>query len=88
MSAGEYDDEALRRVAELVAEQLTSQLKTAAESIDQIKLQVAKIPAIQQDLHELKNDMKAVKQAIKDTNTDLRELDSRVTELETAAYHA
>lgn len=88
MSAGEYDDEALRRVAELVAEQLTSQLKTAAESIDQIKLQVAKIPAIQQDLHELKNDMKAVKQAIKDTNTDLRELDNRVTELETAAYHA
>lgn len=88
MSGGDYDEEALGRVAELVAEQIASQFKTALESIDQIKLQVAKIPAIQDDLHELKNDMKAVKQAIKDTNADLRELDRRVTELETASYHA
>jgi archaellum component FlaC len=88
MSEGKYDDEALQRVAALVAEQIASQFKAAVESIEQINLQVAKIPAIQDDLHELKNDMKAVKQAIKDTNTDLRELDNRVTELETAAYHA
>ncbi|HVI60755.1 MAG TPA: hypothetical protein VM535_01220 [Candidatus Saccharimonadales bacterium] len=88
MSAGEYDEEALRRVADLVAEQIASQFKTAIESIDQIKLQVAKIPAIQEDLHELKNDMKAVKQAIKDTNSDLRELDNRVAELETSVFHA
>lgn len=88
MSEGSYDDEALQRVADLVAEQIVSQFKTALESIDQIKLQVAKIPAIQDDLHELKNDMKAVKQAIKDTNADLRELDARVTRLETSAYGA
>ena len=88
MSEGEYDDEALRRVAELVGEQIISQFKTAFESIDVIKAQVAKIPAIQDDIIELKNDMKAVKQAIKDTNTDLRELDGRVSHLEASAYHA
>jgi peptidoglycan hydrolase CwlO-like protein len=88
MSEGDYDDKALRRVADLVAEQITSQFKTALESLDEIKLQVAKIPAIQDDIAELKSDMKAVKQAIKETNQDLRELDERVTELETAAYHA
>jgi hypothetical protein len=32
--------------------------------------------------------MKAVKQAVKDTNLDLRELESRVSRLETSAYHA
>lgn len=88
MSAGEYDDEALRRVADLVAEQIVSQFKTAIEAIDQIKRQTSNIPAIQDDIDELKNDMKAVKQAIKDTNLDLRELDGRVGQLETSAYHA
>ncbi len=88
MGDKKYDDEALQRVADLVAEQIISQFKTALESIDQIRLQVARIPAIHDDITELKNDMKAVKQAIKETNQDLRELDERVTELETAAYHA
>ncbi|HVV25916.1 MAG TPA: hypothetical protein VHC21_02705 [Candidatus Saccharimonadales bacterium] len=87
MSGGDNDD-AARRVAELVAEQLSGQLKTAQEAIDEIKFQVGKIPAMQDDLNELKNDMKAVKQAIKDTNLDLRELESRVSQLETSAYHA
>ncbi|HVV66532.1 MAG TPA: hypothetical protein VHB72_00470 [Candidatus Saccharimonadales bacterium] len=88
MSAGEYDNEALQRVADLVAEQIVSQFKTAMEAIEQIKRQTSNIPAIQNDIDELKNDMKAVKQAIKDTNTDLRELDGRVEQLETSAYHA
>ena len=83
-----YDDEALQRVADLVAEQIINQFKTAMESIDEIKLQVAKIPAIRDDIAELKSDMKAVKHAIKETNQDLRELDARVSELETSAYHA
>jgi|GEM_PF-3569006 len=87
MSGGDNDDTA-RRVAELVAEQVSGQLKTAQEALDEIKLQVAKIPAIQDDLNELKSDMKAVKQAIKDTNLDLRELETRVSRLETSAYHA
>lgn len=87
MSGGDNDD-AVRRVAELVAEQVSGQLKTAQEALDEIKLQVAKIPAIQDDLNELKSDMRAVKQAIKDTNLDLRELETRVSRLETSAYHA
>ena len=86
MSGGE-DNDAVRRIAELVAEQISGQLKTAQEAIDEIKLQVRKIPAIQDDVSELKSDMKAVKQAIKDTNLDLRELDGRVNRLETAAYN-
>ncbi len=88
MSEGKYDDEALQRMATLVTEQIVSQFKTAMESIDEIKFQVSKIPAISDDVHELKNDMKAVKQAIKETNQDLRELDHRVTQLEASAYHA
>jgi uncharacterized coiled-coil DUF342 family protein len=83
-----YDDAALQRVAELVAEQIVSQFKTAIESIDEIKRQVAKIPTIHDDTTELKSDMKAVKQAIKETNEDLRELEDRVIALETADYHA
>jgi uncharacterized coiled-coil DUF342 family protein len=82
------NDEAVRRVADLVAEQINSQLKTALEAIDEIKLQVSKIPAIQDDIAELKSDMKAVKHAIKETNLDLRELDRRVGQLEATAYHA
>jgi predicted nucleic acid-binding Zn-ribbon protein len=88
MSEGKYDDEALARLAELVSEQIASQFKTALESIDEIKAQVAKIPAIHDDVAELVSDMRAVKQAIKDTNADLRELDERVSRLETSAYHA
>jgi uncharacterized coiled-coil DUF342 family protein len=88
MSDGRDDNEAVRRIADLVAEQISSQLKTALEAIDEIKLQVSKIPAIQDDIAELKSDMKAVKQAIKHTNLDLRELDQRVSQLETSAYHA
>ncbi len=87
MGDKKYDDEALQRMADLVAEQIISQFKTATESIDQIKLQVARIPAIHDDITELKSDMKAVKQAIKDTNQDLRELEHRVDRLE-AAYSA
>ena len=87
MGDKKYDDEALQRMADLVAEQIISQFKTATESIDQIKLQVARIPAIHDDITELKSDMKAVKQAIKDTNQDLRELEHRVNRLE-AAYSA
>jgi predicted nucleic acid-binding Zn-ribbon protein len=87
MGDKKYDDEALQHVADLVAEQIVSQFKTATESIEEIKLQMAKIPAIHDDTTDLKNDMKAVKLAIKETNQDLRELEHRVDRLE-AAYSA
>jgi len=87
MGDKKYDDEALQRMADLVAEQIISQFKTANESIEEIKQQVAKIPAIHDDTTNLKNDMKAVKLAIKETNQDLRELEHRVDRLE-AAYSA
>lgn len=87
MGDKKYDEEALQRVAELVVEQIASQFKTASESIEEIKLQVAKIPSIHDDTTDLKNDMKAVKLAIKETNQDLRELEHRVNRLE-AAYSA
>jgi uncharacterized coiled-coil DUF342 family protein len=88
MSEGGDDNDAVRRVAELVAEQVNSQLKTALEALDEIKRQVGKLPAIHDDVTDLKNDMKAVKQAIKETNADLHELENRVEQLETSAYHA
>lgn len=82
------DNEAARRIAGLVAEQIGDQLKTAIEAIDEIKRQVGKIPALHDDIAELKSDMKAVKQAIKETNLDLRDIEQRVNRLETSAYHA
>ena len=82
------DNEAARRIAELVAEQMGEQLKTAIEAINEIKRQVAKIPALHDDIAELKSDMKAVKQAIRETNLDLRDTEQRVSQLETSAYHA
>lgn len=87
MGDKKYDEEALQRVAELVTEQIASQFKTASESIEEIKSQVAKIPTIHDDVAELVSDMRAVKQAIKETNQDLRELEHRVNRLE-AAYSA
>jgi chromosome segregation ATPase len=86
--SGREDNDAVRRIADLVAEQLSGQLKMALEALDEIKHQVAKIPAVQDDTSELKSDMRAVKQAIKETNADLRELDGRVNQLETSTYHA
>jgi uncharacterized coiled-coil DUF342 family protein len=88
MSAGKYDDDDLMRIAELVAEQMISQIKTELESIDEIKKRVSGIPEMQDDITELKSDVKAVKHAVKDTNTDLRKLDHRVTQLETSDYNA
>jgi peptidoglycan hydrolase CwlO-like protein len=85
MGDKKYDEDALQHMADLVAEQIISQFKTATESIEEIKFQVAKIPAVHDDTTDLKNDMKAVKQAIKETNEDLRELEHRVNRLE-AAY--
>ena len=87
MSGRGDDTEAAQRVAELVTEQINSQLQTALEAINEIKLQVGKIPAIQDDIAELKSDMRAVKHAIKETNFDLRELDRRVSQLESSSYH-
>jgi uncharacterized coiled-coil DUF342 family protein len=82
------DNESARYIAGLVSEQIGEQLKTAIEAIDEIKRQVAKIPALHDDIAELKSDMKAVKQAIKETNLDLRDAEQRVSQLETSAYHA
>lgn len=87
MGDKKYDDEALQRMADLVAEQIINQFKTATESIEEIKSQVTKIPVIHDDVAELVSDMRAVKQAIKETNEDLRELERRVDRLE-AAYSA
>lgn len=84
MGDKKYDEEALQHIADLVAERIISQVKTANESIDQIKLQMTKIPAIHDDVAELVSDMRAVKRAIKETNEDLRELERRVNRLETA----
>lgn len=78
----------VRRVAALVAAQINNQLKMAVEALDEIKLQVAKIPAIHDDTAELVSDMRAVKEAIKETNLDMQALEERVSRLETAAYHA
>lgn len=49
------------------------------ETLIDIKLQ-----PIKDDLKEVKDDIKIIKKAVKDTNTDLKFLDRRVTKLEHA----
>lgn len=85
MSGKVYDEDDLKRVADMVGEQLSHQLDTVMEAVVDMQGKVARLPQIQHDVAELKADMKAVKAAIRDTNRDLANLDSRVTQLEIAA---
>lgn len=69
----------------VLLEEIIGQIKALAEiTLDTRKL-VEPIPQIQEDIAELKADMKTVKHAVTDTNKDLRLVERRVTKLEESA---
>lgn len=69
----------------VLLEEMRDQVRAIHEITVANQSKIDKIDGIEQDVKELKSDMQIVKQAVKDTNTDLRLLDRRVTKLENAA---
>jgi septal ring factor EnvC (AmiA/AmiB activator) len=66
-------------------EKMLDQNKTILEVVGDMQQHITKIPQLQEDIHELKQDMRVVKAAVTDTNRELHELDKRVTQLEATA---
>lgn len=70
------DDEVVKQLAGIMAEQFDDQLARIVENIDgRIEHH---LKPIKEDITELKTDVKAVKAAVKDTNHDLSQLNFRV----------
>lgn len=68
----------------VIIEYFDDKFKQIAEVMNLILVDTKKIPAIASDVKTLKEYVKVIKKAVKDTNTDLKLLDRRVTKLETA----
>lgn len=73
------------RYTNLILEEMRGQTQTILEIVLSMQPQVAKIPAMEENIAELKADMKIVKQAVAETNKDLKLLERRVTNLEKSA---
>jgi len=71
-----------------MAEDIKNEFRAGFEAIEEIKQQVAKIPTLRDDVAELSDDMKAVKAALRETNSDIHTHEHRLTRLENNAYHA
>lgn len=83
MSTAKYTDEDLRRVAGIKDEQFNDQATTILENID--AMLGRRLKPIEDDIAELKSDMKVVKAAVTDTNHELHQLEQRVSHLEARA---
>jgi hypothetical protein len=68
--------EAAERGAGAYAEATKDDIKLTLEAIDAIKVQVDKIPGMEEDMADLKSDMQVVKRALTDTNKDLHRFDT------------
>ncbi len=71
-----------------MAEYIVEQFKTGFEVIEAIKIQVVKIPRIEERVDGLTKEMAAVKAVLKATHNDLRGHEQRITKLENTVYHA
>lgn len=85
MAQPTYTDEDLKRVAGIKDEIFNDQLQIVLEVVTDIQTQVSKITKIEEDVDELKQDMKVVKAAVTDTSRELHALDQRVGRLEAKA---
>jgi hypothetical protein len=65
-------------------EELRDQNKAVLEYVGQMPQVVARLEAIEQDVTELKQDMKVVKAAITDVSRQLADHELRITRLEAA----
>lgn len=86
MASNDNDDQSqdIRHLTVLV-ETVVDQNQRVLEAVDQMRQDIQALPALKEDVHELKQDMKVVKAAVTATNQDIKRLDQRVTRLEAAA---
>ncbi|HWZ65271.1 MAG TPA: hypothetical protein VNX65_00565 [Patescibacteria group bacterium] len=56
----------------VLLEKIYNDIRTILETVVPIKARVDRIPKIEEDIAELKNDIKTIKSALKATNIDLR----------------
>lgn len=66
----------------VLLEEMRDSIQAIVEAVIDVQKKVEPIPQMQADIAELKTDMRLVKYAVKDTNSDLKLLDRRVTKLE------
>ncbi len=67
---------------DVLLEDIRSQMQAVLEISLDTQKNIKPISSIQSDVVELKSDIKTIKQAVIDTNKDLRLLERRVTKLE------
>ncbi len=68
----------------ILLEEIRDQNKAVLEAVDDMQKNVAKIPAIEEDVAELKQDVKIVKAAVTDTSKQQGDHEDRISRLETA----
>jgi polyhydroxyalkanoate synthesis regulator phasin len=68
----------------LLLEQIRDQNKAVLEAVGDMQQKVAVLPAMQQDIAELKQEMKVVRAATTDTSRQVHDLERRVSRLEAA----
>ena len=71
------------RYTNVILEDIRNQMQAVLEIVADVQTQVSDMPK-RDELNELKDDVKTIKQAVIDTNKDLRLLERRVTKLEKA----
>ncbi len=69
----------------VLLEEIRSQMQAVLEIAIDTRKKVSVLPTMQEDIAELKEDVKTIKHAVKETNQDLRLLKRRVTRLEQKA---
>ncbi len=69
----------------ILLEEIRDQNKAVLEAVGAMQQHVATIPALHENLSELKADVKTIKAAVTATNADVSGLDGRVARLEQAA---
>ncbi len=73
------------RYTNLILEEMRDQIAVIHEIVVANQSKIAKIDVMEQDIKELKSDVKVIKQVVTDTNKDLRLLERRVDNLEQQA---
>lgn len=68
----------------VLLEEIKSQNKIVLEAVSDMQRNVAELPAIKQDISELKQDMKIVKAAVTDLSHQVHDHEHRISRLEAA----
>lgn len=81
MAKKTYDEDDLKRIAELITEDIGTRIDALEENMGAIIERKVR-PIVQEELVEAREDIKLIKAAVTDTNKDLHKLERRVARLE------